>query len=192
MSPSFLIMPGIYIFCSSTRSLPQQSSSSGDLLPEMMESETPPPASPSNRADDFEVSSRRVSPDQQVVQGMMKMLPEGDTSVAQGPGNNDEGPEQSGIQTDRNERNPTKGGRTPTTASRDPEAPDILKNMLRQVSISKEHRTLMGTVMEKVLSVKSGLNEAFMGLLRGFEVCTVKFSIRVLFHKMHLCIDSIP
>ena len=37
-------------------------SSSGDLLPEMMESETPPRASPPREADDPEVSSRRVSP----------------------------------------------------------------------------------------------------------------------------------
>ena len=57
----------------------------------------PPPVSSPNRADDFEVSSRRVSPDQQVVHGMMKILPEGDTSVAQGPGTNNEGPEQSGL-----------------------------------------------------------------------------------------------
>ena len=33
-----------------------------DLLPEMMESETPPRASPPREADDPEVSSRRVSP----------------------------------------------------------------------------------------------------------------------------------
>ncbi len=38
------------------------SSSSGDLRPEMMESETPPSAAPSDRADKPEVSSRRVSP----------------------------------------------------------------------------------------------------------------------------------
>ena len=37
------------------------SSSSGDLRPEMMESETPPSAAPSGGADDPEVSSRRVS-----------------------------------------------------------------------------------------------------------------------------------
>jgi len=37
------------------------SSSSGDLRPEMMESETPPSAAPSDRADEPEVSSRRVS-----------------------------------------------------------------------------------------------------------------------------------
>ena len=38
------------------------SSSSGDLRPEMMESETPPSAAPSDRADEPEVSSPRVSP----------------------------------------------------------------------------------------------------------------------------------
>ena len=38
------------------------STSSGDLLPEMMESEMPPSAAPSDRADEPEVSSRRVSP----------------------------------------------------------------------------------------------------------------------------------
>ena len=38
------------------------SSSSGDLRPEMMESETPPSAAPSDRTDEPEVSSRRVSP----------------------------------------------------------------------------------------------------------------------------------
>ena len=37
-------------------------SSSGDLCPEMVESETPPSAAPSDRADEPEVSSRRVSP----------------------------------------------------------------------------------------------------------------------------------
>ena len=136
----------------------------------------PPPASPPNRADDLEVLSRRVSPDQQVVQGMMKTLLEGDTSVAQGPGNNNEGPEQSGIQPDTNKRIPSKGGRTPTAASGDPEAPDILRNMLWQASVLEEHRTLMGKVVEKVLSAKSILNEAFVGLLRGFKVCDVMFS----------------
>ena len=48
--------------CSSDLSPSQQSSSSGDLLPEMMESGTPPPAVPPSEAGDPEVSSRRVSP----------------------------------------------------------------------------------------------------------------------------------
>ena len=107
----------------------------------------------------------------------MKTQPEGDTSVAQGPWTNNKGPEHSGLQLDTNKRIPSKGGRTPTAASGDPEAPDILTNMLRQASILEEHRTLMGTVIEKVLAVKRGLNEAFVGLLRGFEVCTVTCSI---------------
>ena len=38
------------------------SSSSGDLPPEMMESEMPPSAAASGRADEPEVSSRRLSP----------------------------------------------------------------------------------------------------------------------------------
>ena len=32
------------------------------------------------------------------------------------------------------------------------------------------------TVVEKILSAKSGLNEAFMSLLKGFEVCDIMFS----------------
>ena len=38
----------------------QQSSSSGDLRPEMIESETPPLVAPSHEAGDPEVSSQRV------------------------------------------------------------------------------------------------------------------------------------
>ena len=152
----------------------------------MMERETPPPVSSPNRADDLEVSSRRVSPDQQVVRGVMKTLPEGDTSVAEDPGLNDKGPGLSGLQPETtlgtDERIPSKGGRTPTAASGGPEAPDILTNMLRQASVSEEHRTLMGTVVEKVLSVKNRLNEACASLLRGFEVCTEK-SLSVFYSR---------
>ena len=36
-----------------------------------------------------------------------------------------------------------------------------------------EHRILMGTVIEKIQSVKSGLTEACTSLLTGFEVCDV-------------------
>ena len=39
------------------------SSSSGDLLPEMVESETPPPDSSAQEVGNPEVSSRRASPD---------------------------------------------------------------------------------------------------------------------------------
>ena len=38
----------------------------------------------------------------------------------------------------------------------------------------EEHRILMGTVIEKVQSIKSGLTEACSGLLTGFEVSDAK------------------
>ena len=47
--------------CSSDLNPSQQSSSSGDLLPEMMESETPPPDSSAPEAGDPEVSLWRAS-----------------------------------------------------------------------------------------------------------------------------------
>ena len=50
----------------------------------------------------------------------------------------------------------------------------------------------MGTVVEKILSTKSGLNEAFMSLLKGFEVCDIMFFSYVLFAKMRLFIGSSP
>ena len=41
---------------------------------------------------------------------------------------------------------------------------------MEQVAISEAHRTLMGTVVQKISSAESGLHEAFMSLLKGFEV----------------------
>ena len=41
---------------------------------------------------------------------------------------------------------------------------------LQGASIVEEHRILMGTVIERVRSVKSGLTEACTSLLTGFEV----------------------
>ena len=126
---------------------------------------------------------------------MVKTQPVGNTSVAQSPGADNKGPELSGLRpetiTRTNKRILSKGGRTPTTTSGDPEAPDILTNMLHQASVSEEHRTLMGTVVEKVLAAKSGLNEAFVGLLRGFKVCIIICSI-VFYSRIHLCIDNSP
>ena len=47
--------------------------------------------------------------------------------------------------------------------------------LLEQAAISEAHRTLMGTVVERISSAKSGLHEAFMSLLKGFEVRKVMF-----------------
>ena len=46
---------------------------------------------------------------------------------------------------------------------------------LQRASVVEEHRTLMGMVVERVQSVKSGLNEAFTSLLKGFDVCDAIF-----------------
>ena len=62
--------------CSSDLSPSQQSSSSGDLLPEMMESGTPPPAVPPSEAGDPKVSSWRVSRNPAGVEGS-HMPPQG-------------------------------------------------------------------------------------------------------------------
>ena len=54
--------------------------------------------------------------------------------------------------------------------SAQPEASDNLLEVLRGTSIEDEHRTLMGMVIEKVRSAKSGFTEACTSLLTGFEV----------------------
>ena len=47
---------------------------------------------------------------------------------------------------------------------------DVLKGLLERATISVEHRMLMSTVIERISSAQSGLHEAFMSLLTGFEV----------------------
>ena len=147
----------------------------------MMESDTPsPPASP-NRADDSEVSSRGAPPGRQAVQETKRALPEGGAFVPQGSGIKHGGPALSSVEPETilgaSGRIPSKEYHTPAAASEDPEVPDMPTDMLRRASVSEEHRALMVTVVEKVLSAKSGLNEAFMSLLRGFEVCDVVLPI---------------
>ena len=63
-----------------------------------------------------------------------------------------------------------EGGPTVPMTSAQPEASDNLLEVLRGASIEDEHRTLMGTVIEKVRSVKGGLTEACTSLLTCFEV----------------------
>ena len=110
----------------------------------MMESETPPPASPPHEADDPEVSSRRISPDPQ--------RPEGNSLAARSP--------EFSAPKETNRKSPGLSGVQPNT----------LMGLLEQAAISEAHRTLMGTVVERISSAKSVLNEAFTSLLRGFEV----------------------
>ena len=130
--------------CSSDLNPSQQSSSSGDLHPEMMESETPPPAVPSCEARDPEVSSRRVSPNPAGPEGS-RMAPQGPPCPAFEKGHRTS-PALSGARSEE------------------------LKDLLGRASISEEHRVLMNTVIRRISSAESGLYEAARSLLTGFEV----------------------
>ena len=48
--------------------------------------------------------------------------------------------------------------------------PVELQDLLKRASISEDHRTLMGRMIERILSAESGLYEAVGSLLTGFEV----------------------
>lgn len=131
----------------------------------MMESETPP-ASPPHGAGDPEVSSWR-SPD--------PPRPEANTSAAPSPvcpaamKGSKKGPGESGVRS------------------------DTLTGLLEQAALSEDHRTLMGTVFEKISSATSVLNEAFTSLLKGFEVRNKTRTFSVVPHTLGvLCIDSSP
>ena len=117
-----------FLPCSSNLSPSQQSSSSGDLRLEMIESEMPPLAALSYEAGDPEVSSQRVFPSPD---------PEKGRQISPAP---------SGAWSEG------------------------LKDLLRRVSISEEHRMLMNTVIGRISSTESGLYEAARSLLTGFEV----------------------
>ena len=110
----------------------------------MMESETPPPDSPAQEVGDHEVSSRRASPD--------PVRPEDNRIVTRSP-------QRLALEESKQKSPAPSGIRS-----------DVLRELLERAAISEEHRTLMGTVMERISSAKSGLHEAFMSLLAGFEV----------------------
>ena len=116
----------------------------GDLLPEMMESETPPPDSPAQEAGDLEVSLRRASPD--------PVRPEDNPVDPQGP--------QCLALEESIRKSPTPSG----------VRSDVLRELMGRAAILDEHRVLMNTMMERISSAESGLHEAFMSLLTGFEV----------------------
>ena len=110
----------------------------------MMESETPPLDSLAQEAGDFEVSSRRVSPD--------PARPEGNPMVTRSP--------QYPALEESNQKNPGPSGMRS----------DALRDLLGRATISEEHCTLMGTVIERISSAESGLDEAVKSSLTGFEV----------------------
>jgi hypothetical protein len=115
-----------------------------------------------------------------VVQESRKDVREGGASVVRGSGVKDDDPKLSGSPPktvlEASKRIPLKECRIPAAVSEDPKVPEILTEMLQKASVLEEHRALMVTVVEKILSAKSGLNEACASLLRGFEVRDVMLS----------------
>ena len=117
--------------------------------------------------DDAEVESRRGQNQEEVVleapQGVLPdsrpkggKAPEGSKS---GPGP-DTAPEPSMVPESDRRRLPKKGKPTTPATSVHPEAPNNLLEALRGASIVEEHRTLMGTLIGRIQSAKSGLTEA--------------------------------
>ena len=143
--------------CSSDLNPSQQSSSSGDLRSEMMESGTPPSAVLPCEVGDPEVSSRRISPN---LAG-----PEGSHMAPQSP-------PRPAFE---------KGHRTSPTPSH--ARSEELKDLLGRASISEEHRALMGTVIERISSAESGLHGAVRSLLTGFEVRKIMYPFCTVAHK---------
>ena len=104
----------------------------------------PPPDSPAQEAGDLEVSSRRASSD--------PVRPEDNPIVTRSP--------QRPALEESKQKSPAPSGMRS----------DVLRDLLKRATISEEHHTLMGTVMERISSAESGLHDAFMSLLTGFEV----------------------
>jgi hypothetical protein len=152
-----------------------------------MDSGSLPAASSPKAMDDTEVLSRRI-PGQGETQEAVSAAPEGETSAAghigeQIPmetGNGGQvqfGPQPNTVPEtytapESGKQPPSKEGGVPISpvTSVQPEAPNTLLEALRSASIVEEHRALMGTVIEKIQSAKSGLTEACTSLLTGFEV----------------------
>ena len=158
-----------------------------------MASETPPAAySPKAKGDD-EVLSQRTFPGR----GEAQEVPEGEAPVAEHQGEpipleiGDEGHIQFGthpdliLETDMapefGTQPPLKGGGMPIppVTPVQPGAPDNLLEALQGASIVDEHCILMGTAIERVQSVKSGLAEASSSLLTDFEVSDAKEKIPI-------------
>ena len=131
-----------------------------------MESETPPPDSPAQEAGDLEVSSRRASPG--------PVRPEDNPIVSRSP--------QRPALEESKQKSPAPSGMRS----------DVLRELLERAAILEEHRMLMGTVMERISSAESGLHEAFMSLLMGFEVREMIYFL-IVSHILGVpCVDSSP
>ena len=157
-----------------------------------MGSRTPPKAPSSKQVHNIEASSQK-DPGQGGEEKTVKAAPGGLTSGAghmgekfpmgaDGGGHLEFGSEPDAIPetntAPESSRQPlSAGGDMPITpaTSVQPEVSDALLVALKSASIVDEHRALMGAVIKKIQSAESGLNEACIGLIKGYEVCFMRF-----------------
>ena len=154
-----------------------------------MESGTPPKAPSFEQVNTIEASSQK-DPGQGGEEKTVKLAPGSQTSGAEHMGEqipmgvDGRGHLEFGSQPDaipetntapESSRQPfSAGGGIPATSVQ-PEVSDALLVALKSASIVDEHRALMGVVIEKIQSAESGLNEACISLIKGFEVCFMRF-----------------
>src|SRR3954471_8945648 len=134
-----------------------------------------PPAVSPRKADDAEAASRRMEQEEVVLEEL-----QGNPQDPRSTGDRSPQGSQSGFEPDTVPDSTVRahGGKTPSKRSKpsdpatsvQPEAPDNLLEALEGATIDEEHRTVMSTVVQKVQSAKSGLNEACNSLLTGFQV----------------------
>ena len=79
------------------------------------------------------------------------------------------------LESSRRPPSPEGGVPVPLATSVQLEVSDALLAALKSASIVDEHCALMGAVIEKIQSTESGLNGSCISLIRGFEVCFMKF-----------------
>src|SRR3954462_6431180 len=134
-----------------------------------------PPAVSPRKADDAEVASCQMGQEEVVLEE-----PQGNPQDPRSTGGKTPQGSQSGVEPDAVPDSNVRahGGQTPSKRSRpsepatsvQPEASDNLLEALEGATIDEEHRAVMSTVVQKVQSAKSGLNEACTSLLTGFQV----------------------
>ena len=135
-----------HISYSPARSPAGQSSSEDSLSSNAVASETPPGTPFPKSGRDTEVSSQRDSEPDKVLE------------ASKAPGSGEQPPSMKG------------GLTTPPATSVYAELSGGLLTALKNAAVVDEHRTLMGTVVGKIQSTESGLNESCLGLIKAFEV----------------------
>ena len=142
-----------------------------------MNSASLPTASSPLPTDDAEVESQKgLNQEEVVLEAPQGDLPDSRPNVGKAPEGSKSGPgpdtapEPSVVPEPDRRRLHKKGKSAMLSTFVHPEAPDNLLEALQSASIKEEHCTIMSAMIQKVQLAKSGLTEACISLLSGFEV----------------------